>query len=142
MTEIKPKGRYKWLKWLRLSSSLEYSWRIKLLMDYYLSMNVSLGDLIKDVLLYFSKLIWSCKSKAVVTENVASDQKTGSLAILGKPSFEVPLFYPICKYWKIKYYWYNCFLKIYGPLDGQFIFIYMCVCVCMCVWYVYLYSYM
>lgn len=62
-------------------------------MDYYLSMNVSLGDLIKDVLLYFSKLIWSCKSKAPVTENVACDQNNRSLAILGKPSFEAPLMF-------------------------------------------------
>lgn len=62
-------------------------------MDYYLSMNVSLGDLIKDVLLYFSKPIWSCKSKAAITENVATDQTTGSLTVLGKPSSEGPLMF-------------------------------------------------
>ena len=64
-------------------------------MDYYLSINVSLGDLIKDVLLYFSKLIWSHKSKAAVTENVASDQKTVSLAILGSPLLEVLLLFTL-----------------------------------------------
>lgn len=60
-------------------------------MDYYLSMNVSLGVLIKDVLSYFSKPVWSCKSKSAITENVATDQNTGSLAMLGIPSFEVSL---------------------------------------------------
>lgn len=33
------------------------------------------GDLIKDVLLYFSKLISSSKSRATITEDVATDRK-------------------------------------------------------------------
>lgn len=62
-------------------------------MDYYLFMNVNLGDSIKDVPLYFSKPIWSCKSRAAITENVTTDQITGFPAILGSPSFEVTLLF-------------------------------------------------
>lgn len=56
-------------------------------MDYYLSVNVSLGDLIKDVLLYFQSLSETVNQKLQKQRMLPLIKKTRSLAIPGMSSF-------------------------------------------------------